>query len=442
MDAPAAPPVHDELLDVVVRLVRDDPYRAVHHLEILPPTRVLEILEALPPADATKVIDHLDPTFVAEVVEQAPNGRVVPLLERAGAAVCAELVLNLRGDVREGVLTALPEDLRTEVAEILTFPQGSVGRAMKTDHTAFPRDATVGRTIERLRQRAASTRRPSNIFVLGASGELVGVISMRDLVIATAETRLDSIMSSEVVKVAPFDDLDIALTLLTNRGFTSVPVVDPKGRLLGVVRATNLLESAQGAAAEDIQKLFGVAKDERSSSTLGFSLRKRLPWLHVNLATAFLAASVVAAFEDTIARMTILAVYLPVVAGQGGNAGAQSLAVTMRGLIMREIGKGDGRRVLVKESLVGVVNGLVIGTVTAGIAWAWNGNPVLGLVIGLAMIINLTVAGLSGAAVPMLMKRLGLDPAQSSSIVLTTITDVVGFAGFLGTAVLLEDYMV
>lgn len=182
--------------------------------------------------------------------------------------------------------------------------------------------------------------------------------------------------------------------------------------------------------------------DERAFSPIGFSLRKRLPWLHVNLATAFLAAAVVALFEDVIARITVLAVFLPVVAGQGGNAGAQSLAVVMRGLVMREIPEQKVRRLLTKEVLIGTANGLIIGVVTAAIAWGWHGNPYLGVVIGLAMIVNLVAAGLSGAAIPITMKAIGLDPAQSSSIILTTVTDVVGFFAFLGFAAVFQGYLI
>jgi len=172
-----------------------------------------------------------------------------------------------------------------------------------------------------------------------------------------------------------------------------------------------------------------------------FSLRKRLPWLHVNLGTAFLAASVVGLFEDVIARFTVLAVFLPVVAGQGGNAGAQTLAVVMRGLVLREIPRGKIWRLILKETSVGILNGVAIGLVTALVAWMWHGNAVLGVVIGLAMIVNLFAAGLSGAAIPLTMKTMGLDPAQSSSIVLTTVTDVVGFFSFLGFAVLFQNHL-
>ena len=188
--------------------------------------------------------------------------------------------------------------------------------------------------------------------------------------------------------------------------------------------------------------MFGAGADERVFLTIIFSLKKRLPWLHINLATAFLAAAVVALFEGIIAQLTILAVFLPVVAGQGGNAGAQSLAVVMRGIVMREIPKDKIYTLVFKECKIGAINGAVIGAVTALVAWIWYGNPFLGVVIGLGMLVNLILAGLSGASIPLIMKKLGIDPAQSSSIILTTVTDVVGFIAFLGFAVLFQRYLV
>ena len=171
-------------------------------------------------------------------------------------------------------------------------------------------------------------------------------------------------------------------------------------------------------------------------------MKKRLPWLHINLATAFLAAAVVALFEGIIAKLTILAVFLPVVAGQGGNAGAQSLAVVMRGIVMREIPKDKIFHLVLKEVKIGAINGIVIGAVTALVAWLWYGNPYLGLVIGLGMLVNLIVAGLAGASIPLIMKKIGIDPAQSSSIILTTVTDVLGVLAFLGFAVMFQNALI
>ncbi len=429
-------------LPLAVRYCSRDPVGGAHALEGLPEERAMEVLEALNGHQLERLLPHLSPAFVSAVATAVTPERLAPVLGTGGPEVCAAVLLSLPADRRQEFLETLPEELRESMRELLTFPEDSAGRVMKTDYSAFRDDLTVEEAVDRLRRPGPMRRTPSNVFVVNERRQLVGVIPMRDLLLADEDTLLRDIMTRDVISVSPFDDAATALRTLSGRGFTSLPVVDAQNHLLGVVRATQLLAGAQETATQNLQTLFGVGRDERAFSPVGFCLRKRLPWLHINLATAFLAASVVAVFEDVIARITVLAVYLPVVAGQGGNAGAQSLAVVMRGLVMREIPHNQVRRLLVKEGVIGLVNGLVVGLVTAAIAWLWNGNPYLGVVIGLAMIVNLTAAGLSGAAIPVVMKRMGLDPAQSSSIVLTTVTDVIGFFAFLGFAVLLQDQLV
>jgi magnesium transporter len=249
-------------------------------------------------------------------------------------------------------------------------------------------------------------------------------------------------MRQDLFTLHCFMDREEAAAQLAKRRYFAAPVVDHDGRILGIIKAEQLIQGVQEEVTEDLQRMFGAGGDERAFSPVSYSLKKRLPWLHVNLATAFLAAAVVALFEGIIAKITVLAVFLPVVAGQGGNAGAQSLAIVMRGLVMREIPKDKVKRLVLKEAWVGTITGAVTGIVTALVAWAWHGNPWLGLVIGLAMIVNLAAAGLSGAAIPVLMKAVGLDPAQCSSIILTTVTDVVGFFAFLGFAVVFQSHLV
>jgi magnesium transporter len=438
----AEPAAIERILPMILSFVREDPVAAGHHIELLDDEHMLRVLEALTQKDLAVVLAHLDPGAAARLVLAVDPERSVPLLERGGSDICASVLLTLPEQKRAEFLGSMSAELREQVAEVLKFPEDSAGRVMKTDYTSFQLDRTVGQVVKKLKARAGTRRAPSNVYVADKAGKLVGVISMRDLVIAPDDTALQGLMNPVILKVGPFDTKLQAFHILSGRGFTSLPVVDSQGRMLGVVRATNLLADAQESAAQDIQKLFGIPKDEGTFSPIRLSLRKRLPWLHINLATAFAAAAVVAMFEDVIAKITVLAIYLPVVAGQGGNAGAQSLAVVMRGLVMREIPPHTVRRMITKEALIGVVNGFVIGLVTAFIAWLWNGKPYLGLVIGLAMIVNLATAGIAGAAIPIIMRRLGLDPAQSSSIVLTTVTDVVGFFAFLGFAVVFQDQLV
>jgi magnesium transporter len=260
--------------------------------------------------------------------------------------------------------------------------------------------------------------------------------------IAPPDKRLEEISRKDVFTIHCFLNIQDAATELSRRRYFAAPVVDSQNHMLGIIKAERLIQGVQEDLTKDIQRMFGAGSDERVFSTIVFSIRKRFPWLCVNLATAFLAAAVVALFEGIIAKLTILAVFLPVVAGQGGNAGAQSLAVIMRGIVMREIPKNKIFSLIFKEGKLGAVNGTLIGVVTALVAWLWYGNPYLGLVIGLGMLLNLIFAGLSGASIPLLMKKIGLDPAQSSSIILTTVTDVMGFIAFLGLAVLFQSYLV
>jgi magnesium transporter len=245
-------------------------------------------------------------------------------------------------------------------------------------------------------------------------------------------------VAAAVLDAAPREEV---VEKIEQFGVPALPVVNISGRLVGVIHQSALVAALQEEASLDIQTMVGVSRDERALSRVRFAVVKRLPWLQINLATAFLAASVVGLFQDTIARFTALAVLLPVVAGQSGNAGAQALAVTMRGLALREISVRHLPRVVWKEVNVGLLNGLAVAVVCALAVWWWSGSPGLVAVISVAMVVSMVAAGFSGAAIPIILNRLGFDPAQSSSIVLTTVTDVVGFFSFLGVATMLQGWL-
>ena len=238
------------------------------------------------------------------------------------------------------------------------------------------------------------------------------------------------------VRVTATTPREEVINLFTRYRLRLLPVVDIDDRLLGVIRQSAVIKASQEEAATNLQAMVGVSRDERALSSPLSAMRKRLPWLNVNLLTAFLAAAVVGLFESTIAQFTALAVLLPVVAGQSGNTGAQALAVIMRGLALREIQIRHWQRVLLKEVFAGALNGIAIAIVTGLGVLLWSKSVGLAVVIGVAMVISMALAGLSGAAIPLLLTRLGQDPAQSASIILTTVTDVVGFFSFLGLATL------
>lgn len=427
------------LIPVVKRYFETDPNGAARSLETMPEEQVVEVLKALPPALAAKAVRQLQVTYAAAVLKDAEADLFKEISEGLDPHHAATIFMHLPGAARERFLQHAPEKLKREIQEHLTYPEDSVGRLMSTNFLAVRTDLTVGEAIERIRLLAQKRFPASYAYVVDEQDRLKGVMNMRDLLLATPDQKLGDLMRKETFTLHSFTDREEAARELAKRRYFAVPVVDHEGHILGIIKAEQLLQGVQEEITEDMQRMFGAGGDERVFSPMPYSLKKRLPWLHVNLATAFLAAAVVALFEDTIAKITVLAVFLPVVAGQGGNAGAQSLAIVMRGLVMREIPKDKFKQLVFKESFLGAISGTVTGVVTAAVAWMWHGNPWLGLVIGLAMIVNLFAAGLSGAAIPILMKRVGLDPAQCSSIILTTVTDVVGFFAFLGFAVVFQN---
>ncbi len=317
----------------------------------------------------------------------------------------------------------------------------TAGEMMSPDFTALQKNLLVSEAMRRIR--SLGKRGPLYyVYVTDEAGRLEGVLAMRDLVLGDPNAPIESVMLKEVVSVPLGADREKIVQIASRYHYLTIPVVDSERRLVGIIRYVDVMRAAEEEASEDIQKIFGAGGDEGATSSVFFAVKKRLPWLYVNLATAFLAAAVVGLFENTIARITALAVFLPVVAGQGGNAGAQTLGVVIRGLALGEIEKKLARRVIWKETCLGVLNGVSVGIVTAAIGYFWEGNPYFGLVIGLAMVTNMAIACVSGAGIPMLMRALGWDPAQSSSIILTTITDVVGFFSFLGLATLFQHLLI
>jgi magnesium transporter len=271
------------------------------------------------------------------------------------------------------------------------------------------------------------------IYVVSSGNRLDGVIPLARLLRAKRPIRVADILSTEMHPVPPTADQEEVAQMFRRYGLVSTPVVDEAGQLLGRITVDDVVDVIDEEAEEDLLKLGGVSESDIASGLLA-TARSRFVWLLVNLFTAFVAASVIALFEDTIAQVVALAVLAPIVASMGGNAGTQSLTVAVRALAMREIGRANAARVVAKEVVLGLVNGTLFGLAVGLVAWAWFGKPMLGVVIGLALILNLMAAGLAGMAIPLALQRLGVDPAVASGVFLTTVTDVVGFFSFLGLA--------
>jgi magnesium transporter len=430
------------LLPYVQKFFEYDPLTATRALETMDEDEAIEILKNLPPSVSIKIFSNLQVNYAAALLKEIPTNTFKEIVENLSPEQGAAMIVNIPEDIRKRLLECLSNKTRNMIQELLIFPVDSAGSIMTTDFIAFHTDIKVKDAIQRIRSLTFQKQTSSYVYVIDNQNRLVGVLNMRDLLLASPEARLESVMIKDVLTINAFTDREEVADQLSSRRYFGAPVVDNDNKLLGIVKSDQLLSHVQQEATEDIQKMFGAGGNERAYSSVWFSLKKRLPWLHINLATAFLAGSVVSLFQGTIAKMAVLAVFLPVIAGQGGNAGLQSLAVVMRGLVMREISPNNVPMLLIKEAKIGIFNGLIIGFVTSLISWLWKGNPYLGLVIGLAMIVTLIVAGLAGAIIPITMKTFGLDPAQSSSIILTTVTDVVGFFVFLSFAVIFQSYLI
>jgi magnesium transporter len=302
--------------------------------------------------------------------------------------------------------------------------------------TAFDSDLTVDDALRRMR--TFKEKELGAIYLMDTDGRLAGSVPLGELVTAQPETKLKDIVRGTAAAVVVTATREEVVESLASQRLATFPVVDLNNRLVGVIRYRALLAAAEAEASSDIQTMVGASKDETALSRVSFAVRQRLPWLEINLATAFLAASVVGLFQGTISKYSALAVLMPVVAGQSGNSGMQALAVTMRGVILREVSLRDWPRLVWKEARVGIFNGLAVAAVTMVGVFLWSRSPGLTLVIGVSMVLAMIIAGVCGAMVPLALKAFGFDPAQSSSIVLTTFTDCGGFLSFLGLATLLS----
>jgi magnesium transporter len=279
------------------------------------------------------------------------------------------------------------------------------------------------------------------LYIVDARGHLVGVTSLRRLLLVSPETPLKRIMTSEPISARVDMDQEEVARLVASYNLLAIPVVEEANKLAGVITVDDVIDVIKDEATEDLYRLAGVSSDERVFTPASESFRKRMPWLIVNLATAFLAAAVVGAFQQTIAAWVALAVFMPIVAGMGGNAATQTLTVIIRGIALGELTWSNSRKALLKNLLVGVGNGLVTGTIGAVVAWTMNGDLRLGIILAMAMVINLFVAGLVGTLIPLGLKALKIDPALASAVFITTFTDVCGFASFLGLATLYIRYI-
>jgi magnesium transporter len=416
--------------------VQTHPYDAARSLESLSDTDLGTALESLPGEALVGTLERLVDSRAHAVFARLDPEQRKAVLEHASPRLASLLMDALDDETQAALLEALPKSTAREIVRLQRFDADSAARLMERPYDTIRADMTVVQALDVLRR--SGLKRTRSVYVVDRDKRLVGRADMQAMAIAEHDQVLKDLLApieGVVTVTAPRREI---VELLEKYRIDSLPVIDVEGHLVGIVRHQSLFDAVEAEAISGLQTMVGASADERALSPAMFAVKRRLPWLHINLLTAFLAAAVVGAFESLIAQFTALAVLLPVVAGQSGNAGSQALAVTMRGLALREIGLREWRRVLTKEVRIGLVDGLALALTCGAAVFWWSSSIGLAVVIAVAMVLSMVAAGISGALVPMILTRVGQDPATASSIILTTVTDVAGFISFLGTATLLS----
>ena len=398
-----------------------------------------ELLGRLEPDTAGALVEELDRAAAIEICRDLKPESLARILDQASPDAAADVLRGL-----PEAFASLTIERMTEadgVTRLLDYEDDDAGGLMTPEFIALRDSMTVTQALAFMR-RGATDLDPQDVlylFVVGRNGMLAGVVNLAQLVMGKPSQRISLLMDPDVISVPAETDQERCASLMRRYGLGNLPVVDGDGRLVGVLHLENMIGVIDDEATEDMYRMFGVAEEEKAFGPFWRSVRGRLPWLCINLGTAILAGLVITLFESTLARALALAAFLPVIAGQGGIAGTQTLTVIVRSMALGDIGSGNARHLLSKEVRIGLVHGLALGVLVGLVAWLWQGNAYLALVVGLAMAINLVIAAAAGALVPLGFRALRVDPALSSSVAVTTATDVFGFLVFLGLAALVIE---
>jgi magnesium transporter len=410
-----------DLGDLIAALDADDRVRLV---ELTGTDFDFSALNEVDDTVREEILEELEPETVAEGVRELESDDAVELLE------------GLDEKDQDEILEKLPPSERDALERSLEYPENSAGRRMQTEFVAVPPDWSAGQAIDYLRDTPDLPNRFYEIYPVDGAQHWQGAVSLDALLRAGRQVPLADLIDEDRRRVSVMDDQEEVARLFGKYNLVAAPVVDTANRLVGVITIDDVVDVIEEEADEDLRALGGVTSDEELSDNVWTIARGRFNWLLVNLATAFLASSVLGLFEGQLEKMVALAVLAPIVASQGGNAATQTMTVAVRALATRELGSNNAFRVVMREGLVGLVNGLAFAVITGIAAVAWFRIPALGVVIGLAMLCNLVAGALGGILIPMVLERARADPAVASGTFVTTVTDVVGFFSFLGIATL------
>ena len=412
-------------------------------LLLKPPADIAEVLSHLSDEQASDLLHSLylrraaaeplgemEPEESAELLSELDRTEAIKILSRMDPDDAVDLLEELPEAEQRKILSSLGRKEAEVLTDLLAYPPDTAGGLMSPEVVALSLNMTAQEAIDLLRRRVEEAETVYYAYAVDEQGQLQGVLSLRDLALAQPGTRLSSLLMREVISVPVEVDVEEVARLFDKYNYYALPVIDSERKLLGIITIDDVIDVIREEATEDIYGMASVPIEERVDTTWLSSLRMRLPWLYVRLGTALLAAVVVGVFEETIAKVAALAVLMGVIAGQGGSAGMQTVTIITRGMALGELEHRRGWRLLAKEALLGIVNGLVIGATVGVITYLWKGDYLLGVAACLAMLFVLVVGGVAGVAIPLGLRGLGKDPALASGIFLTTVTDVLGF-GFL-----------
>jgi magnesium transporter len=403
--------------------------------------RIQEVLRALPKAKAAEVLSELPRDVQVRLFESIPITQLCEIVEEMFSDDAADVLGRIPAAKLREIMHGMSAPEAKQINDLLQYPEDTAGGIMQTEVIAVSEDLQIAEAIEMLRREEENL--PNGIFyiyVVDAEYRLRGVLRVRDLLFSPPNRKIRDIMVPEVRSVSVHADQEEIAHLFRAYGFSAMPVVDDFQRLRGVVTADDVFDIVEEEATEDMQRMVGLSGEESAETPWMHSVRNRLPWLFFNLGTAFLAGWVVSLFESTIAKYAVLAVFLPIIAGQGGNAGTQTLTIMVRSIALGELPEKHHHAILVKEIIVGLLNGLAIGIIVGAVSWLWKNDFILGVITFAAMVLNMIAAGVAGVVIPLGLKALRIDPALASAIMLTTVTDVVGFFLFLGLAAVVLTY--
>lgn len=424
----------------------------IKYVESIHPVDILDVLRDYP-EDKEDILYRLPEGLIADIIDEADDEEKYSILMEFSENKQKNIVEEMSSDELTDLLGMLDEEKANKILEkmtdedarkvrqLLSYDPDTAAGIMATEFVALKENMTVEETLKYLQKYGEENENIYDLYVVDNFDKLKGVISLKELVTKNFNTRISDVIHTKIEGISYNTDQEEVGHRFEKYGYLTMPVVDNSNRLLGVVTFDDVMQILRDETTEDIHRLGGVDEGEKVDGSLKDSVKSRLPWLIVNLVTAILAAAVVGMFEGTIQAVVSLATFMPIVTGMGGNAGTQTLTIIVRGLALGELNFKNMKKVFFKEIGVGVVTGVVIGFIIGVLGYIWEGNFMFGIIISVAMLLNMIVATITGYLVPVVLKKFKVDPALASSIFVTTFTDVLGFFFFLGLATLLIQYL-